>query len=190
MKALDARKGLVWLSPSGIDNTYALAMRQAEAMTKGITSISDLAEKARGAGGVRLACNVEFYIRPDGLAPLQQAYGFEFASVARMDADKIYDVLRAPNDVDVGLVFSTDGRVAAFDLLVLRDDRGFFPSYRLAPVVRQRTLDRFPDLAAHLNALSAKLDNPTITRLNAAIDVQRRTAEEVAASFLEASGLC
>ena len=91
-------------------------------------------------------------------------------------------------------MFSTDARVAAFDFLLLRDDRGFFPSYLLTPVVRQRTLDRFPELAAHLNALSAKLDNAMIARLNAAVDLaavdlQKRTVGETAAAFLEASGL-
>jgi osmoprotectant transport system substrate-binding protein len=189
VKALDAQKGLVWLTPSRVDNTYALAMRRADAAARGIASISDLAAASHAGGRVRLACNIEFYIRPDGLTPLQQAYGFEFASVVRMDADRVYDVLRASGDVDVGLVFSTDARVAAFDFLVLRDDRGFFPSYRLTPVVRQRTLERFPDLAAHLNALSAKLDNATIARLNAAVDLQKMTVEETAAGFLEESGL-
>ena len=95
--------------------------------------------------------------------------------------------MRSSSDVDVGLVFSTDGRLAAFDFRVLRDDRGFFPSYRLTPVVRQQTLDRRPEIALYLNALSAKLDNATMARLNGKVDLEGRPVEEVAASFLSVS---
>src|SRR5215204_3125852 len=79
VKALDGERGLVWLSPSKVDNTYALAMRQADAATKGISSISDLARKLRAGDQFRLASTVEFVTRADGLKPLEQAYGFQFA---------------------------------------------------------------------------------------------------------------
>ena len=191
VKTLDAQKGLVWLAPSKINNTYALAMRKADAMAKGISSISDLAEKVRQGERFRLACNIEFYLRPDGLMPLQRAYGFEFGheNVVRMGTNTVYDALRDAADIDVGLVFSTDGRVAARDFVVLRDDWGFFPSYLLAPVVRQRTLDKHPDLATHLESLAAKLDNETISGLNSLIDVHQKTVGEVASTFLRSSGL-
>jgi osmoprotectant transport system substrate-binding protein len=186
---LDARKGLVWLSPSRINNTYALAMRRADATAKGIVSISDLATLIRQGQNLRFACNTEFYIRPDGLLPLQRAYEFEFEDVVRMGTDAIYEALRDGSSADVGLVFSTDGRVAAFDFMLLEDDRGFFPSYLLTPVVRKATLEVFPEIAEHLNTLSAKLDNKTIASLNAMVDVQRLSVEEVAASFLSANDL-
>jgi osmoprotectant transport system substrate-binding protein len=188
---LDARKGLVWLSPSRVNNTYALAMRKDNAAARGVTSISDLAALIRQGETFRFACNTEFYIRPDGLLPLQRAYQFAFGpeDVVRMETGAIYDVLRDGASVDVGLVFSTDGRVAAFDFHLLEDDRGFFPSYLLTPVVRESTLDQHPELAVHLNALSAKLDNATIANLNAMIDLQKRPIEEVAASFLRANSL-
>ena len=191
VKDLDARRGLIWLSPSGVNNTYALAMRKADAARKGIASISDLAARVRQGEKLRLACNTEFYIRSDGLMPLQHAYGFEFGreNVVRIGTDAVYDVLRDSADIDVGLVFSTDGRAVARDFLVLHDDREFFPSYLLTPVVRQRALDKHPDLPVHLNALSSKLDNTTIASLNAMIDVNRRAIREVAASFLRSTGL-
>ena len=140
---------------------------------------------------MRLACNTEFYIRPDGLMPLQRAYRFGFHpdDVIRMETSAIYDALRDGASIDVGLVFSTDGRISAFDFLVLEDDLGFFPSYLLTPVVRKSTLDQHPELAADLDALAAKLDNVTMSGLNGMVDVQKRAVEEVARSFLEASGL-
>jgi osmoprotectant transport system substrate-binding protein len=188
---LDARKGLIWLSPSRVNNTYALAMRSADAAARGIRSISDLADRIRRGEAFQFACNTEFYMRPDGLLPLQRAYQFGFGTedVVRTETDAIYDILRNGTSAHVGLVFSTDGRVAAFDLFLLKDDRAFFPAYVLTPVVRKPVLDQHPDLVAHLNALSAKLDNVAIAALNAQVDVQKRSVEETASSFLRSLGL-
>jgi osmoprotectant transport system substrate-binding protein len=146
VKALDAQRGLVWLAPSKVNNTYALAMRRADAAAKGIGSISDLAIKSGAGEEFRLASTVEFVTRADGLKPLEKTYGFEFrlGNVVAMDTGAVYAVLRRSSEFDVGVVFATDGRVSAFDLTVLRDDRGFFPSYMLTPVVRKQTLERLP----------------------------------------------
>jgi osmoprotectant transport system substrate-binding protein len=190
VKELDAAKGLVWLNPSRANNTYALAMRKADAAAKGIKTLSDLAAKVKGGPALKFGCNAEFYARPDGLTPMQSTYGFEFGreNVVRMDTGLVYAALRDAQ-VDVGLVFATDGRIPAFDFLVLADDKGFFPSYSLTPVVRKETLDKNPKLAEHLNALSAKLDDATMAKLNATVDVDKKTIEEVAATFLKAQGL-
>jgi osmoprotectant transport system substrate-binding protein len=191
VKELDGHKGLVWLAPSKVNNTYALAMRRADADSRGVGTISDLAAKVRAGERFPLATNGEFLTRQDGLAPLQRAYDFAFPSddVKPMETDAVYNVLRRPTEFQVGVVFSTDGRIPAFDLAVLRDDRGFFPSYILAPVVRRSTLDRDPGLAPLLEALSARLDGATMARLNGMVDLDRRTTEDVAAEFLETSGL-
>ena len=156
---------------------------------KASRSISDLAGKVKGGENLKLACNAEFYARPDGLAPLQKTYGFEFGreNVVRMDTGLVYQALR-DSQVAVGLVFATDGRVPAFDFVILTDDKGFFPNYALTPVVRKETLDKNPKLAELLNALSAKLDDATMAKLNASVDVDKKTIEEVAASFLKAQG--
>jgi osmoprotectant transport system substrate-binding protein len=190
VKELDGAKGLVWLNPSKANNTYALAMRKADAQAKGIKSLSDLAAKVKGGEALKLASNAEFYARPDGLAPLQQTYGFEFGreNVVRMDTGLVYQALK-DKQVDVGLVFATDGRIPAFDFVVLADDKGFFPSYALTPVVRKETLDKNPKLAEILNGLSAKLDDATMAKLNASVDVDKKTVEEVATGFLKSQTL-
>lgn len=190
VKELDAAKGLVWLNPSKANNTYALAMRKADASAKGIKSLSDLAGKVKGGQAVKFGCNAEFYARPDGLGPLQTTYGFEFGreSTVRMDTGLVYQALR-DSQVDVGLVFATDGRVPAFDFVILTDDKGYFPTYAMTPVVRKETLDKNPKLAELLNGLSAKLDDATMARLNATVDVDKKTIEEVAAGFLKAQSL-
>jgi osmoprotectant transport system substrate-binding protein len=190
-KDLDAKQGLIWLSPSKVNDTYALAMRKADAVAKNIKTISDLSVRIRQGERFRLASNTEFYIRPDGLTPLQRAYRFAFDAddVVRMDPNAIYGALRDGNSIEVGLVFSTDGRVTAFDFLLLEDDQRFFPSYLLTPVVRKKTLDQHPELAGYLNAISAKLDNATIAGLNGRVDLQKQELEEVALSFLRDNGL-
>ena len=190
VKELDAARGLVWLDPSKANNTYALAMRAADAKAKGIASMSDLAAKVKGGTALKLASNAEWYARPDGLKPLEQTYGFEFGreNVVRMDTGLVYQALR-DSQVDVGLVFATDGRVPAFDFVILRDDKGYFPTYAMTPVARKDTLDKAPKLAEALNALSAKLDDATMAKLNASVDVDKKSIEEVAAGFLKSSGL-
>ena len=186
VKELDAAKGLVWLDPSKANNTYALAMNGDDAKKQGIVSISDLAAKVKGGAKLTLASNAEFYARPDGLKPLEEKYGFEFPreSVKRMDTGLVYQALKE-KQVDVGLVFATDGRVPAFNFIVLKDDKGYFPNYALTPVVRKQVLDANPKLADILNALSAKLDDATMARLNASVDVDKKTVEEVAKGFLK-----
>jgi osmoprotectant transport system substrate-binding protein len=190
VKELDGAKGLVWLNPSRANNTYAFAMRAMDARSKGIASISDLAGKVKGGTALKLGSNAEFYARPDGLKPLETAYGFEFGreNVARMDTGLVYQALR-DSQVDVGLVFATDGRVPAFDFTILKDDKGYFPNYAMTPVVRKETLDKNPRLAEVLNALSAKLDESTMAKLNASVDVDKKSVEEVAAGFLKGMSL-
>ena len=190
VKELDAAKGLVWLNPSKANNTYALAMRKADTEAKGIKNLSDLAEKINGGEALKLGSNAEFYARADGLAPLQKTYGFEFGreNVVRMDTGLVYQALK-DKQVDVGLVFATDGRVPAFDFVILADDKGYFPSYALTPVVRKETLDKNPKLADVLNKLSAKLDDASMAKLNASVDVDKKTVEEVATGFLKSQNL-
>lgn len=190
VKELDAAKGLVWLNPSKANNTYALAMRKKDAEAKGVRTLDDLAAKVTGGQSLKFGCNAEFYARPDGLAPLQKAYGFDFGreNVVRMDTGLVYQALRDAQ-VDVGLVFATDGRVPAFDFLILTDTKGYFPTYAMTPVVRKETLDKNPKLAELLNGLSAKLDDATMARLNASVDVDKKSIEEVAAGFLKAQSL-
>lgn len=190
VKELDAEKGLTWLEASDANNTYALAMREATAEELGIETLSDLAEEVNEGGDLTFALNAEFYAREDGWRPLMEAYDFRVSrsNVNRMDSGLVYQALR-DEEVDVGLVFATDGRIPAFDFYVLEDDQGFFPAYALAPVVRTETLEANPELADQMNRLSDLLNDDTMASLNARVDVERETIEDVAESFLEENGL-
>lgn len=185
VRELDGARGLVWLNPSRANNTYCLVMNSDDSARRSIRTLSELAAAVRGGANLTFASNVEFAERPDGLRPLQQHYSFDFgrANVRRMDAGLTYQALR-DRQVDVALAFATDGRIPAFNFVVLRDDRDFFPAYALTPVVRRDVLEAVPQLAALLNGLSAKLDDETMARLNASVDVERRSIEDVAVAFL------
>lgn len=190
VKELDAAKGLVWLNPSKANNTYSLVMRHADSNAKNIKTLSDLAKAIKGGANLSFASNAEFAARPDGLKPLQEAYGFEFSrdNVRRMDSGLTYQALKE-KQVDVALAFATDGRIPAFDFVVLRDDKGFFPAYAMTPVIRKQAMDANPKVAPLLNALSAKLDDITMSKLNASVDVDKKSIEAVATQFLKESGL-
>ena len=190
VKELDGKKGLVWLNPSSANNTYALAMRQSDAKKRSISTLSDLANAVNGKSGLTLAVNAEFYARKDGLKPLQKAYDFEFSrkDIKRMDSGLTYTALKE-GQVDVALVFATDGRIPAFGFTVLKDDKGYFPNYAITPVVREQTLQKNQQLAAQMNKLSAAIDTAKMSDLNARVDVKRQSIEKVATDFLQEAGL-
>lgn len=190
VKELDAEKGLVWLNPSKANNTYALAMRSAEAEEKGLSSLSDLTKALNDGQKLTLATNAEWFSRDDGYKELQKAYGFKMgrSQIKRMDSGLTYVALKE-GQVDIALVFATDGRIPAFDFRVLKDDKGFFPDYAITPVVREETLKANSKLAEQLNALSAQIDTDTMSALNARVDVESISIEQVAADFLKNAGL-
>ncbi len=190
VKELDAAKGITWLNPSRANNTYALAVREGDAKTAGLMTLSDLAAAYNAGKNLTMAVNAEFMRRSEGLPGLKKAYGFKMrrANIKAMDTGLTYKALQE-DLVDVSLVFATDGRIKAFNFRVLKDDKGFFPNYAVAPVIRTEVLKANSQLAEILNALSAKIDNGVMRRLNAEVDVERKSVEAVAAAFLKSAGL-
>jgi osmoprotectant transport system substrate-binding protein len=190
IKEVDAAKGIVWLNMSAVNNTYGFAMNKDDAQKRGIVTMSDLAKAINGGAKLTFASNAEFYARPDGLPGWQTAYGFEFErdNVKRMDTGLTYSALK-DRQVDTAVVFATDGRIPAFNFVVLKDDKHYAAPYNLTPVVRKEILDKYPKIAEPLNALSAKLNDENMAKLNASVDVDKNTPEEVATKFLKEQGL-
>ncbi|PSN06639.1 glycine betaine ABC transporter substrate-binding protein [Siccibacter turicensis] len=196
VKRLDARLGLVWLNPADMNNTYAFAMQRKRAEAENITTMSQLVEKIEHIrktdpdNNWMLGLDLEFSGRSDGMKPLQKAYSMPLdrPQIRQMDPGLVYNAIR-DGFVEAGLVYATDGRVKGFDLKVLEDDKGFFPSYAVTPVVRKDTLDANPGLAEALNTLSGKLTNEAITTLNAKVDIDHQTPQQVARDFLRENGL-
>jgi osmoprotectant transport system substrate-binding protein len=189
VKDIDSEQGLVWLNPSDANNTYALAMRESRAQELGIEQISQLPKHIE-ENELSIGTGAEFAGRPDGLPGLQEHYDFRWprGQVRRMQDGLVYNALRDGN-VDVGVVFATDGRIPAFNLQTLEDDKNFFPNYALTPVVREDTLEEHPNLRDLMNTLSDSLDSQTMRKLNQRVDVERETVEAVAEDFLKSEGL-
>ena len=173
-----------WLRPFGFNNTYAIAVRRQDAERFGWRKISDLRPMAPR---LRAGFTPEFRERPDGYPGLRKAYGFGFGHVVDMDPALMYQAL-ARGKVDVICAFATDGRVPAYDLVTLQDDRQFFPPYHAAPVVRMKTLLTHPELRQVLIRLANILDDTMMSRLNYQVDELKHSPREVAHHFLVAKG--
>ena len=186
------RNGVSWLAPAPADNTFALAVRSEAAEVLGVRSLSGLGALVdlRPENATLCAAN-EFLARPDGLPGLQQAYGFQFppGSITELPLGDIYRAVDDGDRCNFGEVFLTDGRIAALGLTVLADDKNFFPAYNPAPTVRRDVLDRHPDIAKVFAPISQKLDNETLRSLNAAVDVEGKSPQEVAQQFLRQNNL-
>ena len=196
VKRLDAKHGLVWLNPANMNNTYAFAMQRKRAEAEHITTMSQMVAKIEAIRKTNpkknwlLGLDLEFAGRSDGMKPLQQAYGMELdrPQIRQMDPGLVYNAIR-DGFVDAGLVYTTDGRLKGFDLKTLEDDKGFFPSYAVTPVVRKDTLEANPGLEEALNTLSGLLNNEVIISLNAKVDIDHQTPQQVARDFLREKGL-
>ncbi|GAB3893939.1 ABC transporter permease/substrate-binding protein [Spirosoma agri] len=129
----------------------------------------------------------EFYGRADGYPGLQKTYGLSLRP-RLIDQNLMYEAIHR-GQVDIISGYSTDGRIKAFDLLVLDDNRHAFPPYDAAPVVRQSTLNRYPDLGPTLNLLAGKLTDSVMTALNYQADYKKESPEVIAQRFLKEAGL-
>lgn len=179
---------LIWLRPIPFDDTYALLMRDSTAERMGLRSLSDLARHIKAGNTTRIAVDAEFYERPDGLKALLRHYELPERNVIKLDAGLAYQAL-VKGEVEVGMGYSTDGRIPAFSLRVLDDDRSFFPAYNPAAVVRQELLQRDPGVRTALERLNAHLDEATISRLNAEVDIHHRDPRKVAKRWMTELGL-
>jgi len=181
----ETQKKITWLKPFGFNNTYTLAMTKAQAEKYGIKTFSDLVKQAPN---MNLVCEPEFLERQDGYKGLQAAYGLNFKTAKSMDIGLSYDAVRT-GKADVNDSFATDGRIAAFNLISLIDDKHFFPPYYAAPIVRDDTLKKHPEIADALNLLAGKLTDEEMQKLNAKVDVDKNDPKAVASEWLKAQGL-
>lgn len=193
VKAMDAAKDLIWLEPAHFSNTYALALpRKVAEENPNLKTISDLQQHLTQDkdSSHLIALDIEFANRSDGLMGLVKRYDFHLSreDYRSMDPGLVYTAL-AKNQVFAGLIYTTDGRINAFGLRVLDDDRAYFPDYTAAPIVTKAFLATHPDLPEHLKRLTDLLDQDTMRSLNAQVDIDRRSPSEVAHEFLKEHGL-
>jgi osmoprotectant transport system substrate-binding protein len=182
----EQRFGLEVMQPLGFNNTFAIVVRGEDARSHNLKKLS---EAARFTPQWRAGFGYEFMERPDGYAGLARTYGLQFTSPPRiLDLGLLY---RALLDKQLDLVAgnSTDGLLAARDLVILEDDKHYFPPYEAAPIVRRDTLDRHPEVRAAITELAGKISDTEMQKMNFAVDGEHRDASEVAREFLHSRGL-
>ncbi|HEU4454796.1 MAG TPA: glycine betaine ABC transporter substrate-binding protein [Longimicrobium sp.] len=184
-REFEARWGVRWLPPLGFENTYAIAVRRETAARYRLRTLSDL---AREAPRLTAGFTPDFIGRADGLPGLQRAYGVRPRAVRSLVQAVKYQAL-AQGAVDVVDGYSTDGLLARYDLVVLEDDRGFFPPYQAAALVSARMWRDAPAAVAELTRLSGRLDERRMRELNRRVEVDGQPAERVAADALRELGL-
>lgn len=175
-----------WLSPLGLNNTYTLAVTQEVAEEFGVETFSDLAAVSED---LIFGAEHEFFNRQDGFEGLVEAYGMEFkGEPKKMQVALKYQAI-GNGDMDVTDAFATDGQIIQYNLKILEDDKGFFPPYYVAPIVKNETLEQFPELEEVLDRLAGLIDDATMTELNYRVDVEGESVETVATDFLTSAGL-
>ncbi len=179
-KAYREQFNIDWLKPFGFDDTYAIAVRQAFADEHNISTISQLAPFA---DQLSIGFASEFFERADGYPGLINTYGFKFGATVEMDISLLYQAAHN-GDVDVVSGNSTDGRIPALGLLVLEDDKNFFPPYYAAPLVRHELLEQYPQVSEVLAKLAGVIDEQQMQELNYGVDHDGQSAHAVARRFL------
>ncbi len=188
IKRWDSQKNRIeWLrSWSKINNTYTALVDDSFARSAGIASLSDLRNFLLRGSPFRFAVDPEFAARQDGLPGLLTFYNLKSLknfAVIQMDAGLVYQSLKQ-GSVDGIIGYSTDGRIAAYHFVRLRDDRNYFPVYTPTPIFRRKTINRFPKIKSILNKIAGQITADDITRMNFRHDVRHERAKNLAREWL------
>ena len=190
VRDLDQENQVAWLDRSRVNNTYAMAVRKEDQKKIG-TTLSDLARYNRNhPGELVFGIDHEFYERPDGFKTMAEAYGLKLNpdQVRTMEIGLSFESI-SRNQIDVAMIYSTDGKLRKYDLAVLKDDRNFFPVYNACFNVHLKTLSKHPDIPGILAPVARLLDNESMQELNFRVDGESRPAFLVAKNYLRKQGL-
>ena len=176
---------IAWTGLYGFNNTYGIAMPGALADEFNIDTYSDLAALS---SNFVFGAEYDFYEREDGFPGLDAVYGFDFDDEVELDIGLKYQAI-SQEEVDLINVFSTDGRLEQFGLKVLEDDKFFFPTYFGASLVRQETLDLYPELLSVLEMMTGLISDAEMTYMNYLVEVEKMDPKDVARDFLVDKGV-
>lgn len=176
---------LTWVARFGFNNTFTLALPEATALAEGIKSISDI---ALVSNRFTFGAEFDFFEREDGYPGLSESYSLEFRRVVELDINLKFNALENKT-VDVINAFATDSRIKQINLRTLRDDKNYFPAYQAGIVVRNETLNKYPEMRSLLAKLGNTIDDNTMLMLNYEVEINKKSPERVAADFLKSKGL-
>lgn len=175
-----------WLPEMGFNNTYTFSIRRPLAEKYNLKTVSDMIEVA---DELRFAATVEFLNREDGLPGVKKHYkDFTFKEEMGIDPGLRYEAIKS-DQTDIIDAFSTDGKIVEYDLVVLEDDKQFFPPYYVAPIMNGESYQAYPEVVAELEKLGKIMDESVMQQLNYEVDVEKRQIEDVAHDFLVSAEL-
>lgn len=170
----------------GFQNTFAMVVRGEDAQKLHLKTISDAVPHAPQ---MRLGVGYEFAQRPDGLPGLKETYGLKFNGDPRtMDLGLLYRAMTS-NQVDIVAGNSTDGPIRSLHLVMLEDNKHYFPPYEAVPLVREDSLRRHPQIQVAMERLAGKVTEDEVRAMNEAVDGQHRDVAEVVREFRRSKGL-
>jgi osmoprotectant transport system substrate-binding protein len=184
---------IVWLTPARVSNSWALAIRRDLAEREHLRTMSDFGRWVAGGGKVVLACSAEF-ANAGTLRALERTYGFTLRSdelivLAGGETSATIGAAAAlTNGTNTAMVYGTDGGIVAANLVVLEDDRHEQPIYAPVPLVRESVLKAYPRIAQIVKPLMESFTQESLQRLNARVQIDGESDEEVAADYLKAQG--
>lgn len=181
-KEFKERFDQTWLTPYGFDNTYVFLVRKDTAEKYNLKTVSDLKKVAdQLSAGVDTSWITR---KGDGYEGFQKEYGFSFKTILPMQIGLVYDAVAA-GKMDVVLGYSTDGRIASYDLVMLEDDRKFFPPYDAVPVISDQLVAEMPELVQIIDKLGGKISTEEMQKLNYEADNNLVEPSIVAKNFLK-----
>ncbi|MGE2720730.1 glycine betaine ABC transporter substrate-binding protein [Mycolicibacterium celeriflavum] len=186
-----ARNDMVWLPPGPMDDTYALAASRGVVERTNVRTLSEYAELVRrDPAAARTCVDTEFRARQDGYPGMAAAYGFDPARAQTpvLQVGIIYQATADGTQCDFGEVFTTDGRIAALDLVVLTDDKQFFAHYNPSVTMKRAFYEAHPQIAEATAPVTAALTNEAIMDMNKQVDVEGRDPSVVARDWMVGQG--
>ncbi len=186
-----AANDMVWEPPAPMNNTYAIAMNKQTAEETGVMTLSDYANLVRTNPSAATTCvETEFNVRQDGYPGMAAKYEFDPNLAPRqiLQTGIIYQATADGNQCKFGEVFTTDGRIIALDLVLLEDDRAFFPKYNPSLIMKKDFADAHPEVQEVMAPITAKLDDKVMTELNRQVDVEGKEPADVARDWLVSEG--
>lgn len=176
---------LTLMQPLGFENTYAMIVRSEDAKKWQIKTLSEL---GKYSPQMQAGFGYEFLERADGFPGLSKTYGLKFASIKQMELGVMYQALKE-KQVDFIATNSTDGLIQVLDLVMLQDDKKYFPPYQAVPVFNQEILEKYPELVTTINQLGGKISTSEIQKMNYQVDNQSQPVEDVVREWLKSQQL-
>lgn len=179
------RLHMSWAGMYGFNNTYGLAVRREIAEAYNLKTYSDLKS---AAGSLTFGAEYDFFEREDGYDALCKTYGLSFGKTMDLDIGLKYQAV-SQGKIDVMVIFTTDGQLSASDLVVLEDDRHFYPSYLCGNVIRTETLEKYPELEAVFEMLNGLITDSDMAKMNHSVETENKEPREAAEDFLRSRNL-